>query len=86
MKKDAKGDHCSIPRGGSRCESLREKDKRNQFSCNLIGGTQEVRLRKSRPDDEEGEDTLKTALEEHPRREEGIFTRDLKSTLLWHVK
>ena len=36
-------------------------------------------------DEKEDDELVKTAWEEHSRREEKILVSDLKSTLLWHV-
>ena len=36
-------------------------------------------------DEKEEDELVKTAWEEHSRREEEILASDLKSTMLWHV-
>ena len=36
-------------------------------------------------DEKEDDELVKTAWEEHSRREEEILANDLKSTMLWHV-
>ena len=60
---------------------MKVKRQAKSFSCELTSGTQEVKLRKSQPDGEEEEDTLKTTLEVHPRREEEILYQGSKINL-----
>ena len=36
-------------------------------------------------DEKEDDELVKTAWEEHSRREEDVLASDLKSTMLWHV-